>query len=81
MRKLIVLSVICLAAGFLGAEEKPGVQAEKPKPSYCASAKSDKYHRPKCEWAKKINPANLIWFVSHKEASEKGYRPCAVCKP
>jgi hypothetical protein len=84
MPKSALLLLLGLAVGLGAAEpapepaEKP---AEKPKLTYCGSAKSDKFHRGKCEWAKKISPANLVWFASRKEAVEKGYRPCAVCKP
>jgi methylphosphotriester-DNA--protein-cysteine methyltransferase len=48
---------------------------------YVGSAKSDKYHYPWCEWAQKINPANLVKFKSAKEAQEAGYVPCKMCRP
>jgi len=48
---------------------------------YVGSAKSDKYHYPTCEWAKKIKPENLVTFKSAKEAQDAGYVPCKVCKP
>lgn len=84
MKRTVLLLLLGLTIGLGGAEpgpksaEKP---AEKPKLTYCGSAKSDKFHRGKCEWAKKISPANLVWFASRQEAVAKGYRPCAVCKP
>ncbi len=48
---------------------------------YVGSKNSDKYHIPSCIWAKKIKPENLICFGSIKEAEDKGYKPCSVCKP
>ncbi len=48
---------------------------------YIGSAKSNKYHYPNCEWAKKIKSENLVTFKSAKEAKEAGYIPCKVCKP
>jgi methylphosphotriester-DNA--protein-cysteine methyltransferase len=64
---LVVFSVVCLS---IAADYK-----------YVGSAKSDKYHYPNCEWAQKINPANLVKFKSAKEAQEAGYVPCKVCRP
>lgn len=71
-----VLAILfALALGATAAEEKsPGYK-------YVASSKSDKYHYPTCMWAQRIKPENLIKFSSAKEAQEKGYRPCKVCKP
>ncbi len=48
---------------------------------FWASKKSNKYHYPHCEWAQKINPANLIKFKSPEDAIKAGYIPCKVCTP
>ena len=48
---------------------------------YVASNKAKKYHRPDCQWAKRIKPANMVTFNSAKEARQAGYVPCKVCKP
>jgi len=48
---------------------------------YIGSAKSNKYHYPTCEWAKKISPQNLDTFKSAQEAVKAGYVPCKICKP
>jgi len=64
---LVAFSIVCLS---IAADYK-----------YVGSAKSDKYHYPNCEWAQKINPANLVKFKSAKEAQEAGYVPCKVCRP
>jgi hypothetical protein len=48
---------------------------------YVGCKTSNKYHYPGCKWAKTILPKGLIGFKSVKEAKEKGYIPCPVCKP
>lgn len=48
---------------------------------YVGSKRSNKYHYPSCQWAKKIKPYNLVTFQSVKEAQEAGYVPCKVCRP
>jgi hypothetical protein len=64
---LLVFSIICLS---MAADYK-----------YIDSSKSNKYHYPTCEWALKIHPDNLVIFKSAKEALDKGYVPCKVCRP
>lgn len=48
---------------------------------YVGSIKSNKYHYPDCYWAEQIEPENLIWFSSAREALDMGYVPCKVCSP
>lgn len=48
---------------------------------FVGSIKSNKYHYPDCEWAKKIKPSNQIWFSSPADAVAHGYVPCKVCNP
>ena len=48
---------------------------------FVGSIKSNKYHYPGCQWAKKINPENEIWFSSSQDARAHGYVPCKVCNP
>lgn len=48
---------------------------------FVGSVKSDKYHYPDCQWAKKIKPENEIWFSSSEDARAQGYVPCKVCSP
>jgi len=51
-------------------------------PEYYIGNKNSKiFHRPDCEWAKKIAPQNKVIFKSKEEAIKAGYRPCKVCKP
>ncbi|MEO0090552.1 MAG: Ada metal-binding domain-containing protein [candidate division WOR-3 bacterium] len=58
-------------------EEKP---IEK-KLIYIGNSKTLKFHLPDCQWAKKINPANKVYFNSKEEALKKGYQPCKICNP
>jgi competence protein ComEC len=48
---------------------------------FVGSVKSNKYHYPSCQWAKKISPQNEIWFTSSADAQARGYVPCGVCHP
>jgi len=49
--------------------------------AYVGSIKSDKFHYPWCQWAKKIKPENEIWFKTREEAIKANYKPCKVCGP
>lgn len=68
---LAILSAMLLFASVVAALDY----------KYVASRKSDKYHYPHCEWAKKIKAENLITFKSAEEARAAGYVPCKVCNP
>ena len=48
---------------------------------FVGSVRSRLYHRPACEWARRIAPANRIPFRSAEEARDAGYTPCRVCRP
>lgn len=48
---------------------------------YWASAKSDKFHDPSCEWAQKISSKNKIVYDSREDAIADGKVPCSVCNP
>lgn len=39
------------------------------------------FHRPGCQWAKKIAKNNLIRFETKDQALDLGYSPCRTCKP
>ncbi len=41
---------------------------------YVASKRSNVYHEPRCDWAKKIKKDRRVWFVSREEALNKGYK-------
>jgi len=40
---------------------------------FVASENSNKFHIPKCDWAKRIKKKRRIWFSSEAEARKKGY--------
>jgi competence protein ComEC len=48
---------------------------------FVASSKSDKYHYPTCNAAKRIKSSNLITLASSAEARAAGYSPCNACHP
>jgi len=39
------------------------------------------YHRPNCDWARKISGSNRTPFTSSRDAQAAGYRACRVCRP
>ena len=41
---------------------------------FVASKRSNIYHAPKCDWAKKIKKERRKWFNSKEEAWEQGYK-------
>ena len=47
--------------------------------SYIASVKTKMYHMPDCPFVP--NPKDAVYFDSATEAVNRGYSPCAVCKP
>jgi len=67
------------------AEPAPGAESDSyaaaSAPRFVASAKSQVFHRPDCEWALKINPTNLEEYGSFKQAVEAGKRPAHCCNP
>lgn len=78
LRKPIVLILILTFVFAIAAwsEEKKEEDYK-----YVGSIKSNVYHYPNCGYVQKIRPVNLIKFRSAKEALEKEFRPCSVCKP
>ena len=46
---------------------------------YMASKTGEKFHSPKCNWAKKINIKNLIWIDTIEDAELKGFKKCELC--
>jgi micrococcal nuclease len=64
-------------ADWWASAENPQNEPKK----FVGSIKSDKYHYPDCQWAKKIKPENEIWFTSSEDAGSQHYVPCGVCHP
>jgi micrococcal nuclease len=50
---------------------------------YVASKRSKRlvFHRPDCEWARKIKEENLLRFETREAALDSGFSPCRSCKP
>ncbi len=52
-----------------------------PETEYWASKKGKTFHRPRCEWAKKIPEGSLVKYATRDEAIAAGKAPCEVCLP
>lgn len=50
-------------------------------PKYVASRSRVPFHLTTCSWAKKISPANAVYYNTREEAIKDGHRPCKVYKP
>ena len=48
---------------------------------FWASSRTDKFHKPTCEWAQKIDDSNKIVYDSRDKAISAGKTPCSVCNP
>lgn len=48
---------------------------------YVASAKSNKFHDPYCQYVGKISEKNKITFNSRDDAINSGYQSCKICNP
>jgi methylphosphotriester-DNA--protein-cysteine methyltransferase len=57
-------------------------EAAAPSPNgYVSSEAAKTFHRPDCEWAKKISPEKTVKYATKEEALAAGKSPCQVCKP
>ena len=56
----------------------PTVKGASTDCAYVGSKNSDKYHLPKCSWAKRIKPENIVCFSSASDAEARGYKPGCV---
>jgi len=63
---LIVIAVHLLWPPGTAREGVPISQAEVVEYAYIASAQREVFHRPDCEWAKKISTQNLVGFKNAK---------------
>jgi micrococcal nuclease len=48
---------------------------------YWANTKSKKFHRPDCQWARRINSHNLLKTDDRRQLLQDGYSPCKACRP
>lgn len=49
--------------------------------AYIGNAKTIKFHREDCRWAKKMKEENKVYFETREGAVEMGYIPCGSCNP
>ncbi len=61
-----------------GENDNPGTTSGQ---TFVASKKSEVFHNPECEWARKINPDNLITYDSYDAATQDERRPAHCCNP
>lgn len=52
-----------------------------PAVSYVASRLRGAFHRPGCQWAQRIAPANRQVYPTRAAAIASGRHPCRVCRP
>lgn len=73
-------SEIALKAPNLASGSDSAVASANPTGCmFVGSKNSNKYHRPGCQWAKRIKPANLVCFKSAEDAAGRKYLPDANC--
>jgi len=81
MRAALILAVLLLP--IAGCREAPPTRAARTLPAesapYVASPGREVFHRPSCQWAKKIRQP--IGYPSREDAILDGRRPCRVCQP
>jgi mono/diheme cytochrome c family protein len=83
-RGLVWLSVLATAVTVLGGA---AFQAQQPADAANGSAAvvanktSKTYHRTTCAALKRLAAKNRVRFESAREAREKGFKPCTICKP
>jgi len=78
---LVVIAAHLLWPPNTAREGVPISQAHVAEYAYVGSAEREVFHRPDCEWAKKISPQNLLGFKTREDATKSGRTPCKVCKP
>ena len=87
MLGLLVTSTMALRIPLAQAAEKAAATTQKAdqkkdvkkETRYIGSKEAKKYHKPSCEWVKKINKENRVEFASAADATKAGYVPCKVC--
>ena len=62
-------------------QPKPDAKSIVAEYEYVASKNRKVFHKPECNWAKRIKPENLVGYNSKDEAIKAGKRPCKLCKP
>ena len=82
-----LLLVWCLGpltpTAVLAADRQPDLVVQQDRQEFIlfGSSKSNKFHRPSCQYVQRIKPGNVVGFRSRDEAIGMGYVPCKVCRP
>ncbi len=48
---------------------------------FVRSKKHNRFHYSYCKYAREIDPSDIEFFISAKEALDAGYIPCSYCNP
>ena len=51
------------------------------KGNYIGDSRTMRFHKSRCRWVKKIAEGNRVGFANRKEAIQRGFTPCKVCRP
>ncbi len=81
---LVLSSVLVTSVPAYAADpQQPDLVVQQDRQEFVlfGSRKSNKFHRPTCQYVRRINSGNLVGFRSREEAVSMGYVPCKVCKP
>jgi len=68
-----LISVVKIGKKDEEVEEEPVYTNFEPG-KYVASKMGKTFHAPKCEWGKKIESKNRVWFEDKAEAKKAGYK-------
>jgi len=63
------------------APEAPAAADGAVESEYWSSGKAKSFHRPSCEWGKKIPADSLVKYATRDEALAAGKNACRVCNP
>lgn len=84
-RDVLIAEINALKASISETQTFWGTALDQKPPStsgdYVASVNGEKYHRPNCQYAKKILEKNRIYYESRDEAYAAGKTACSVCNP
>jgi len=79
---LVALLGLTFMVAGAGCRQRPsGAPVPREEAGYVASIMRESYHRLTCQWAKRINPENAVYYRGKADAEGDGHRPCRVCRP
>ena len=76
-------TLVTAVPSYAANPERPDWQVQQDRQEFVlfGSRKSNKFHRPTCQYVQRIKGGNLVGFRSREEAVKMGYVPCKVCRP